>query len=202
MNRNNPQNEDIVGIYCYKDTLDNNKIVYVGKDSNILHDKRHKQHYAPSNYNEQKINMILQDNPERYVYYILKLVDLTDNSFISLNTLEMMYISAFNPKFNFTKGGDGFSKGHTPWNKGKPHSKEVREKLSKNHWDCAKENNPNWKDYARIKKAGRATDKNKTQRYAISRNGKCIKRSIDIVYLKDWFKTNYPNEPLVCEVEL
>lgn len=33
------------GIYCYKDTLNDNRIVYIGKDTNIGKNKRHRDHY-------------------------------------------------------------------------------------------------------------------------------------------------------------
>lgn len=187
-----------VGIYCYEDCLNDDEIVYIGKDSNISKNKRHKQHLSPSLRNEQPFNSILQDNPGRYNYKVLTTWADTHNK-NHINQLEMAYIEKYNPKFNFTKGGDGFSKGHTPWNKGIPHSDEIKKKLSENHWDCKKENNPNWKDYSRLKKAGKATDKNKTQRYAIVKNGKPVKRSVDIDFLLNWFEENYPNEPLIDE---
>ena len=128
--------------------------------------------------------------------------------------------------FNFTKGGDGckYWEGKTrqdmvgennpnygnPNNyhhteetkrkisesgKGKKHSKETRKKLSEVN---KRENNPMWKDYARIVKLG--FDTNNKQRYAIRYNGKFIKRSLFIEKLEKWFKENYPNEKLIKEV--
>ena len=187
-----------VGIYCYEDTLNDNEIVYIGKDSNISKNKRHKQHLYPSQRNSQPFNSILQDNPQRYKYRVLKTWQDTHNK-NHINHLEKAYIEKYAPKFNFTQGGDGFSKGHTPWNKGIPHSEEIRKKLSENHANVSKENNPNWKDYARLKKAGKASDKSKTQRYAIVKNGKPVKRSVDIDFLLNWFEENYPNEHLIDE---
>lgn len=32
------------GIYCYTDTLNNAKVIYVGKDSHIEESRRHKEH--------------------------------------------------------------------------------------------------------------------------------------------------------------
>lgn len=58
------------GIYCYIDK-DNDKIVYVGKDSHIDKDQRHRQHFTPSAYNAQPINRVLQNNPNKYNYRIL-----------------------------------------------------------------------------------------------------------------------------------
>ena len=115
------------GIYCYIDK-ENDKIVYVGKDSNINKNKRHRDHLAPSLYNAQPINRILQNNPDRYKYCALwEIDDCTDNH---LNQMEIFYIKKYDPQFNFTEGGDGSS--------GFKHSEETRKKMSeaqkgKNH---------------------------------------------------------------------
>ena len=107
------------GIYCYIDKKDN-QIVYVGKDSYIDKNKRHKEHLAPSNYNKQQINRILQNNPDRYIYQVLwEINDCSDNH---KNQMEIFYIKKYNPKFNFTEGGDGTS--------GFKHSEETRKKMS------------------------------------------------------------------------
>ena len=119
------------GIYCYIDKKDN-QIVYVGKDSNIDKKKRHRQHLAPSNYNAQQINRILQNNPDRYIYRVLwEIDDCTDNH---LNQMEIFYIKKYDPQFNFTEGGDGIS--------GFKHSEEARKKMSENHRDVSGTNNP------------------------------------------------------------
>ena len=110
------------GIYCYIDK-DNGKIVYVGKDSHIDKDQRHRQHFIPSAYNAQPINRVLQNNPNKYNYRILwKVNDCTDNH---LNQMEIYYIGKYAPKFNFTKGGDGSF--------GLEHSEETRKKMSESH---------------------------------------------------------------------
>ena len=94
------------GIYCYIDK-ENDKIVYVGKDSNIDKQKRRRDHLAPSRYNEQLINRILQNNPNRYIYQVLwEINDCTDNH---LNQMEIFYIKKYDPQFNFTEGGGGMS---------------------------------------------------------------------------------------------
>lgn len=118
------------GIYCYIDNKDD-KVVYVGKDSNIDNNNRHRAHLAPSKYNKQPINRILQKNPDRYNYRILwKISDCTDNH---LNQMEKYYIRKYDPKFNFTEGGDGIS--------GFEHSEETRKKMS----EATKgKNNPNY----------------------------------------------------------
>jgi Mor family transcriptional regulator len=90
------------GIYCYIDNK-TNKIVYVGKDSNIDNNRRHKDHLLKCNRNRQVINRILQNNPKRYTYNVLKQGKFKDNL---LNALEIIYIRRHNPKFNYTIGGD------------------------------------------------------------------------------------------------
>ena len=110
------------GIYAYVDTMDNS-VVYVGKDSHIGENRRHRQHYQDSNYNVQPINRVLQNNPNRYEYKkVFVFDDITDTE---LNQLEMQQIALFNPLFNFIKGGDGI--------KGFRHSEESRRKLSESH---------------------------------------------------------------------
>lgn len=94
------------GIYQYRD-LETDEIVYIGKDRYIGEKRRHKDHFYPSKYNEQQINRVLQNNPERYRYEELcASKDCDDNL---LNELEMGYIKTYTPKFNFTEGGDGKS---------------------------------------------------------------------------------------------
>ena len=108
------------GIYGYFDKQ-MNKIVYVGKDSNIDKDIRHKTHTAPSHYNQQQINRVLQNNLDRFEYR--KLIELSDDfTNDDLNDLEIHYIKVFNPRFNFTDGGEGLS--------GFKHSKETKQKMS------------------------------------------------------------------------
>ena len=110
------------GIYTYVDKK-NNEIVYIGKDSNIDTNERHKQHFQPSKYNEQPINRILQNNPDRYIYQVLwEIDDCTNNH---LNQMEIYYIKKYNPQFNFTDGGDGMT--------GFKHSEETRKKMSENN---------------------------------------------------------------------
>lgn len=119
------------GIYCYIDKQ-NNQIIYIGKDSNIDKNKRYRDHFTPSCYNKQQINKVLQNNPDRYIYQVLwEIEDCTDNH---LNQMEIYYIREYDPRFNFTKGGDGIS--------GFQHSVETRRKMSKNHPDVSGKNNP------------------------------------------------------------
>ena len=153
------------GIYAYVDTMDNS-VVYVGKDSYIDKGKRRRDHMLPSTYNHQRFNRVLQNNPSRYEYKEIFVFDEISNT--ELNHLEMQQIALFNPKFNFTKGGDGF--------KGGKQSEESRRKISENHADLSKENHPRWKPYARVVKAG-TTSKGK-KRYGLRHNGEWITMSI------------------------
>lgn len=89
----------ISGIYAYYDTFED-EIVYIGKSNKIKH--RHYQHISPSSKNRQKINRILQNNPKRYSLIVLKKCDVE-----LLDKWEMELIALFNPKFNFTNGGEG-----------------------------------------------------------------------------------------------
>ena len=122
--KNRKRRYKMKGIYCYIDN-ENDKVVYVGKDSNIDKNTRHIAHLAPSAYNAQPINRILQNNLDKYNYRILwKVNDCTDNH---LNQMEIYYIGKYDPKFNFTKGGDGSF--------GLEHSEESRKKMSESHKD-------------------------------------------------------------------
>lgn len=124
------------GIYAYIDKK-NNSIVYIGKDSYIDENRRFNAHFAKYNYNTQYINRILQNNPDRYQYKILEEGNISQKI---LNALEMSFIKKFNPKFNFTKGGDGllghkFTIDHrrkiSIANKGRKFSDTHKNKLSK-----------------------------------------------------------------------
>lgn len=92
------------GIYQYVD-VETDEVVYVGKDSYIHQNKRHKQHLQPSLYSTQKFNQILQKNPDRYKYEVI--CESNNYSEEDLNRLEEHLIKALNPKFNFTEGGEG-----------------------------------------------------------------------------------------------
>lgn len=138
------------GIYCYIDKK-TNKVVYVGKDSYIDKNKRHKDHNLHCHYDIQPFNRILQNNPNRYEYKVLKEGNFSENL---LNALEIIYIQRYNtfrPQtnhgYNFTIGGDGKlgykhsnltkkkisqklkGKNNPMYNKS--HIKETKEKISK-----------------------------------------------------------------------
>lgn len=116
------------GIYKYTD-LETNEIVYVGKDSHIDRNDRHKAHMRPSRYDDQPFNRILQNNPDRYEYSVLCEGEYSD---LQLIKLERLFIKIFNPMFNFTKGGDGAPIGNQ-YRKGKTHSEEAKQKMSESH---------------------------------------------------------------------
>lgn len=60
------------GIYAYIRKSDN-KIVYVGKDSNIHHRKRHSLHVNPAG-KWQRINEELKKDPKAYYYQVVAVV--------------------------------------------------------------------------------------------------------------------------------
>lgn len=174
------------GIYCYKDSLNNDSIVYIGKDSNIDRHKRHIEHSAPSKYNAQPFNRVLQNNPYRYDYEVI--CEAEHYSDVYLNCLEKGLIKVYNPKFNYTNGGDGVrgfkhsdenlkrmsesQKGEKGYWYGKHFSESTRRKMSESRKG---DKNPNWKDFPRIVKKGFCRGK---QRYALRYNGKTIKESV------------------------
>ena len=190
------------GIYGYYDT-EKEEIVYIGKDSHIDKDRRKRQHLQPSHINAQPFNRALQNNPQRYKYKrIYECPSHLDN--IDLNGLEIRYIEALNPKFNFTKGGDGVSgiklsethkqrikENASRYWQGKTRSQETKDKISKKlkgrvPWNKGKKNSqtapkgadsPYWKDYARVVKRGKTNYG--TQQYCLIHNGKGIKWSVD-----------------------
>ena len=118
------------GIYSYIDKKTND-IIYIGKDSYIHKNQRHKDHLRNGAYDKQLINKVLQNNPERYEYKILEKGDISQSL---LNALEIVFIRKYNPRFNFTKGGDGTL--------GFKHSKETIEKMLRNRPSMVGENNP------------------------------------------------------------
>ena len=98
------------GIYCYVDNQ-NNDIVYIGKDTQIDNNKRHKDHTEKWSYNKQQINRVIQNNPNRYDYRILAKGNFSDDE---LNQLEISFIKMYGTyenedKFNYTPGGDGLN---------------------------------------------------------------------------------------------
>lgn len=117
------------GIYKYTD-LKTGNVVYVGKDSYIDKNARHKDHLRPSRYDEQQINRVLQNNPERYEYSVIWETD--DCTTLKLNKMEILFGKIYNPKFNFGKfGKGGFTK----------HSEETKQKLKEINTG---KNNPNY----------------------------------------------------------
>lgn len=117
------------GIYGYKD-LKTGYVVYVGRDSYINHSNRHNSHICESNKNKQHINKVIQNNPDRYEYFIIKKGEYSEED---LNTLEEHYIEFYgtyknhkgkglNYGFNFTKGGDGTT--------GYKHTEKTKENMS------------------------------------------------------------------------
>lgn len=104
------------GIYCYVDKQNENKVVYIGRDSSIHIKRRHREHISKKRENSQPFNKVLQKNPNRFQYQVLEYGNFSNQE---LNLLERKYIKKYgtysNRKgygesygFNFTEGGDGF----------------------------------------------------------------------------------------------
>lgn len=92
-----------IKIYGYMN-LKTHKIVYVGLDTT---GKRHQNHMKPSKYNEQAINMFIQDNEEGDVWEYIELAtcypawNLDDKANKKLaHEVEMAFIKALQPLFN------------------------------------------------------------------------------------------------------
>ena len=105
-------------------------MMYIGQSNDI--ERRHRDHIRPSRYNEQVVNRVLQNNPERYELVIIK--SRPGFSKEDRDILEQHYIEFYNTfaddKFNFTTGGDGGL-----------FSEETRKKISE---ALKGENNPNY----------------------------------------------------------
>ena len=112
------------GIYKYTD-LKTGEIVYVGKDSHIDKHSRHKEHLTPSKYNQQQINRVLQNNPNRYEYGVIWATE--DCTTLKLNKMEILFGKIYNPKFNFGKFGKGGCNGHTEESKQKMRETKLSE---------------------------------------------------------------------------
>lgn len=93
-------NDYSFGIYYYLDN-ETGDVVYIGLDSHINENKRHKQHLYPSNYDVQPFNKVLQNNPDRYEYNIYCHVPTIKEA----NQLEFDLINLYRPKFNYKHGG-------------------------------------------------------------------------------------------------
>ena len=181
-----------VGIYCYKDSKNDDAIVYIGKDAHIDKNNRFNYHKNPKHYDLQQINRVLQNNPNRYKYEVLKSWEFEEYPENFDKVLEIIYIRRYDPKFNYTIGGDGI--------RGFKHTNETKEKISKSLEGRCGEECGAWKDYPRIIKRG--FEKNGKQKYALISNGRCIKVSVHLdrleAYLESIIKSqefdwkNYP----------
>ena len=109
------------GIYGYWD-LEKNQVAYVGKDSNMSKKERHYAHKAPSKYDVQPFNRVLQNNPDRYEYYEICNLPMSASD-DELNHYEKLYIKTLKPVHNYDAGGDGST--------GYKHTDEAKAKISK-----------------------------------------------------------------------
>ena len=60
--------DEYKGLYAYLDTKNNNEMCISERIWKCIKKIRHNQHYQPSKYDDQRINQILQCNPQRYAY--------------------------------------------------------------------------------------------------------------------------------------
>ena len=90
----------VCGIYSYRDIKNDFQVIYIGQSKDIY--KRHRQHLVKSARNQQPINRVLQSDVSRYSLQVE--MKCTKEQ---LDSFEQLFISAYNPKFNFTKGGSG-----------------------------------------------------------------------------------------------
>ena len=146
------------GIYGYRDKL-KDKIVYIGQSVNI--EERLVAHMKPSQYSTQRINSVLQTNPDRYCVHILKECDVED-----LDYWEVTLISLFNPKHNHDAGGKVL-RGVENHMYGKHLSEEAKDKLSK---AMSSENNPMYgKQHSLDSKMKMSKSNNKTGFFRVSK---------------------------------
>ena len=111
----------MMGIYGYWDTL-KDEMVYIGQTVNIK--QRLMAHMKPSQYNRQKFNRVLQNDPERYEIHILK--ECAEDE---LDYWEITLIALYNPKHNHDNGGN-VRRGIDNHMYGKHHSMESKLKMS------------------------------------------------------------------------
>lgn len=95
------------GVYYYVDTL-TGKIDYIGLDSHIDMGKRKQAHLMKSRRNKQPFNRVLQNNPERWEYYVGAILP----DYETTRQLEKDLIAYHSPRFNFKDGGEGWINPH------------------------------------------------------------------------------------------
>lgn len=170
------------GIYCYIDN-ENNSIVYIGKDSNIDKSLRHKEHMRRSQYDKQQINRVLQNNPKRYVYKELCVVDCSEEE---LNQLEINYIEKHSPIFNFTKGGDGLC----GWNPSEEWRKKKSESMKGNIHNKGRTFSESWKKHISESNKGRKLSESHKQKISEAHKGKSLsdehKKKISVFHTKEY----------------
>lgn len=183
------------GIYGY---IDNKKeqVVYIGQSVDM--EQRNIAHHKKSQYDVQQINRVLQNNLDRYSFEIIEKCNRGN-----LNTLEKYYIQLFNPLFNFTEGGDVIP--HKPrYGDDNPfYGKHHTEKTKKHLSDIKKgENNPNYKNYARVVKQGKG--RHGEPNFAIHYKSRCLTESINKEKLEkicnylNFHKLSYDDTKLFC----
>lgn len=171
----------VSGVYLITNKI--NGHMYVGGSVDI--ESRFDDHKRGKDADVQAIDRaILKYGKENFIYQIITELPADWNVIGKHEKYWIKFYNTFKDRkhYNLTGGGDGVGSGENHPNYGKTRP------------NFTGENNPNFKDYARIIKYG--SEKNR-QRYGIVFNTKVIKRSFYPNKLVGWFVENYPNVELI-----
>lgn len=127
------------GRYVYGDYCFLYEPFYVGKGKG----KRIKKIYGRSKYFINKINKIKEYVLEPIYFKLMKNLSEEKSFILETNLIKLIGREDLNkgPLINFTNGGEGTS--------GRIISEDTKNKISKNHRDISKENNPNYEKYGK-----------------------------------------------------
>lgn len=173
----------ISGIYLITNKI--NGHMYVGGSIDIT--RRFKSHKNCCDIKTSAIDKAINKyGKENFSYQIITELPADWNVIGEHEKYWIRFYNTFKDRkhYNLTGGGDGVGSG------------ENHPFYGKTRLNFTGENNPNFKNYARIIKYG--SEKNR-QRYGIIFNTKLIKRSFYPNKLVEWFKENYPNEELITD---
>lgn len=190
------------GVYYYLDLI-NQEIVYIGRDSHIDRQKRHKDRLKRSSYHSQPFNRVLQNNPARYKYHVYMICETFEEMVETEDNLIRLYQPRFNYKFgkdetslkgyNYNVVKDGHSEGKQNYGIYGKNGKRVIKSVNKEFLEDISsklQNNKLTEDEVRgmdrteysICKNG--FTKQGKQNYAINKNHKTILDSVDKDFLQ------------------
>ena len=207
-----------MGSGVYKITNLVNGKIYIGQSIDV--ENRLNEHKRNYKHNQHLTNAINKYGVDKFTFELLIATDIK-----YLNRLEKLFIRKYdtmNPDKGYNKDSGGNAnyvisdetrkkmsdakmgdKNPKYW-KGKKRSAESIRKTAEGNKGKTRSDEQRLniikgmgKDYARIIKNGFQNNK---QMYQIRFKGKCIKRSIYIHKLINWWNENYPTEPLHIEV--